>query len=136
MADVADVPGDDTLLVTLSNGDGEEVEAILTALADGVVAWRNYCKHWTDVRLDRGDGAPIRDGDVLCRKHGATFEKESGVCTFGPCEGAQLEGVDVTVADGGVYLADDDYEFVRVGPAEDDDPFDDLSTSPGAREGF
>jgi nitrite reductase/ring-hydroxylating ferredoxin subunit len=129
-----DVPEDGTLLVTLRDGDDER-EAILTRLSDDtVVGFENYCQHWTDVRLDRGSGAPVRNGELVCTKHGATFERDSGYCDFGPCEGAYLQTVDVTVDDGAVYLTDDDYEFARVGEAETDDL--DRSTSPGDRLGF
>jgi nitrite reductase/ring-hydroxylating ferredoxin subunit len=134
IAAVEAVPADGSLLFTLAD-DGDEREAILVKLSDGSIAgWLNYCMHWTDVKLDTGDGAPVRNGEVVCRKHAATFEKDSGVCTHGPCEGAQLDPVNVTVRDGDVYLDDPDYEFVRSG-VEDDDPAD-LSTSPGARLGF
>ena len=134
IASVEEVPDDGTLLVTLrpvdenavdeSEGDvGEsedghpEAEAILTRAAGEVAAFRNYCQHWTDVRLDKDDGAFVRNGEVFCQKHGATFEADSGSCNFGPCEGAVLEGVDVAVADDAVFLDDDAYEFVRLGPA-------------------
>lgn len=134
IAAVEEVPADGTLLYTLAD-DGDEREAILLKLSDGTVtSFLNYCMHWTDVKLDTGGGAPVRNDDVVCRKHAATFEKDSGVCTHGPCEGAQLDPVSVETRDGDVYLADDDYEFVRTG-VEDDDPAD-LSTSPGARLGF
>jgi nitrite reductase/ring-hydroxylating ferredoxin subunit len=105
-----------------ANGDGGvEAEAILIRLDDGVSAFRNYCQHWTDVRLDKDDGAFVRNGEVFCQKHGATFEGGTGYCNFGPCEGAILEDVDVTVEDGAVYLDDDAYEFVRRGPSHRDD---------------
>lgn len=134
IAAVEEVPTDGTLLYTLAE-DGDEREAILLKLSDGTVtSFLNYCMHWTDVKLDTGDGAPVRNGDVVCRKHAATFEKDSGLCTHGPCEGARLDRVEVAVRDGDVYLADGDYEFVRTG-ADEDDPVD-LSTSPGSRLGF
>ena len=137
IAAVEEVPEDSTLLVTLrpvdpdavDDGEGDvgtaadgtrEAEAILTRASGEVRAFRNYCQHWTDVRLDKDDGAFVRNGEVFCQKHGATFEADSGYCNFGPCEGAVLEGVDVAVADGAVYLADDAYEFVRLGPARRD----------------
>ncbi|MGB9963809.1 Rieske 2Fe-2S domain-containing protein [Halobacterium sp. CBA1126] len=134
IAAVEEVPADGTLLYTLAE-DGDEREAILVKLSDGAVtSFLNYCMHWTDVKLDTGDGAPVRNGDVVCRKHAATFEKESGRCTYGPCEGAQLDPVAVETRDGAVFLVDDDYEFVRTG-VDDGDPVD-LSTSPGSRLGF
>lgn len=115
-----EVPTDGTLLVTLRDGTDTE-EAILTRLADGVVAFRNSCPHWTDVRLDTGSGALVRGKEFVCQKHGATFERETGFCDFGPCEGAMLDRIDVTAADGHVYLTDDDYEFGSLGSDGDRD---------------
>ncbi|QLC33896.1 Rieske 2Fe-2S domain-containing protein [Halarchaeum sp. CBA1220] len=141
MAPLADVPDESSLLVTLRDDAGEDVEFVLVR-ADGgdsegaeeeVRAWHNICPHWTDVRFDSGSGAEVRNGDLVCTKHGATFACESGDCDFGPPEGASLTGVDVAVRDGSVYLVDDDYEFVRVGAAE---VGRDRSTNPGERLGF
>jgi len=136
IADVSAVPDDGTLLVTLrSTDEDEQREAILTRLADGsVAAWLNYCQHWTDVRLDTGDGAPMRGDEIACRRHAATFDPTSGECTFGPCEGAFLNDVDVTVADDAVYLTDESFTFESMGPAEAHTG--DSSTSPGERLGF
>ncbi len=131
---VAEVPTDSTMLVTLERIEtGETLEAILTRLGDGsVVAFKNQCQHWTDVQLDRGSGAAIRDGQVLCRKHGAAFQLESGYCDFGPCEGSTLVTVETAVEDETVRLTDRDYAFVKTGGL-DRDP-DDLSS--GGRIGF
>ncbi|MHB9288314.1 Rieske (2Fe-2S) protein [Halobacteriales archaeon Cl-PHB] len=120
VADLEEVPADGSFLFTVRDGFDTE-EAILLRLADGVTALRNYCPHWTDVRLDRGSGATVRDGEVVCEKHGATFEKATGDCTYGPCEGATIEHLDVTVDDGAVYLTDDDYEFEQRGASGDHD---------------
>ncbi|SFS00967.1 Ferredoxin subunit of nitrite reductase or a ring-hydroxylating dioxygenase [Halomicrobium zhouii] len=128
-----EVPEDGSRLftVTVADGDGGEcVEAILLRSADGVVAYENYCQHWTDVRLDSGSGAALRDDEIVCEKHGAYFEADSGYCNFGPCEGATLEAVEVAVEDDVVYLADDRYAFEHLGPAADDD------LSSGSRIGF
>jgi nitrite reductase/ring-hydroxylating ferredoxin subunit len=135
IADFDAVPTDGTLLFTVEE-DGVEREAILTKLGDGtVVAWRNYCQHWTDIRLDTGDGAPMRGGEIACRRHAATFDRETGECTFGPCEGAFLTEIDVTVSENSVYLTDDDYTFAYRGPA-DAHTAASSSTSPGERLGF
>ncbi len=121
IAAVDEVPDDSTLLVTLRKGFDRE-EAVLTRLDDGgVVAYRNYCQHWTDVRFDKGSGALVRAGELVCQKHGATFECDTGYCNFGPCEGATLDTVDVTVEDGAVYLTDDEYEFDSLGPSGEHD---------------
>lgn len=120
IAAVEEIPEDSSLLFTVRDGFDTE-EAILLRLSDGAVALRNYCPHWTDVRLDSGSGATVRDGEVVCTKHGATFEKATGDCTFGPCEGATIERLAVAVRDGDVYLADEDYEFESLGPDGDRD---------------
>ncbi|MFC7136016.1 Rieske (2Fe-2S) protein [Halobaculum litoreum] len=118
VADAEEVPADGTLLFTVRTADGEPAEAICSRLSDGtVVAYRNYCQHWTDVRLDKGDGARVTNGEVWCNKHGATFQLDTGYCDFGPCEGSVLETVDVTVVDGAVYVDDDDYAFAHRGPS-------------------
>ncbi|MDL0120080.1 Rieske (2Fe-2S) protein [Halobacterium salinarum] len=135
IASVTDLQAGDSFRFTVRDRDsGDEQEAILVALSDGsITGWLNYCMHWTDVTLDSGSGA-VRDGELVCRKHAATFDPTSGVCTHGPCEGATLTTVDVTVQDGTVSLTDPDYEFVMQG-VDPGDPAD-LSTSPGSRIGF
>ncbi|MFT4945931.1 MAG: nitrite reductase/ring-hydroxylating ferredoxin subunit [Natronomonas sp.] len=120
IAPVADVPVDGTLLFTVRDGFDKE-EGILLKLADGVIALKNYCPHWTDVRLDSGSGATVREDELVCTKHGATFETATGDCTYGPCEGATIEEIDVTVEDGVVYLTEDGYEFENLGPSGDHD---------------
>ncbi|WP_436903154.1 Rieske (2Fe-2S) protein [Halovenus halobia] len=116
IAPVEDVPADSSLLFTVRDGFDKE-EAILLRLADGVIALQNYCPHWTDVRLDSGSGATVRDEELVCTKHGATFETTTGDCTHGPCEGATIDEVDITVEDGVVYLTDERYEFENLGPS-------------------
>jgi len=115
------VPADTTYLFTVRDDEGDRREAVLVRTDDGVAGWLNYCRHLLDVRLDKGDGAPIRDGELVCANHGAYFETDTGYCTFGPCEGATLEAVDTTVDDGDVYLTDEDYTFVEGGPMDDDE---------------
>ncbi|WP_277554303.1 Rieske (2Fe-2S) protein [Halobaculum limi] len=118
VVDADDVVEGETLLFTVRDDDGDLGEAFCTRLSDDtVVAYRNYCQHWTDVHLDNGDGARVTNGEVWCQKHGATFQLDTGYCDFGPCEGSVMESVDVVVADGGVYLADDEYDFEHRGPS-------------------
>ena len=152
IASLEDIPTESTFLFTIEERDtGEEIEAIALRVDDGpgngtndettdsvvtddeeandaVVGWLNYCQHLTHIRLDKGSGAPTRNGEIVCANHGATFERDSGLCTYGPCEGAYLNGVEVAVENGDVYLDDPDYEFVTTGPIERD-PIDLSSTS-------
>ena len=129
---VENVPADTTFLFTVRDGasdeGGEEDEALLTRTDGGVTGWINRCMHLRHIRLDKGSGAPKRNGDLVCANHSAMFEEDSGRCTHGPCEGAYLDPVEVKVRDGDVYLVDDDYEFVHDGGIETD-PADLTSTS-------
>jgi nitrite reductase/ring-hydroxylating ferredoxin subunit len=125
----AEVPEDSTHLFRVRGIDAdEEREAILVRLDGEVVGWLNYCQHMTHIKLDKGSGAPMRNGEILCRNHGAMFEADSGRCTFGPCEGAYLQTVDVAVEDGTVVLVDEEYEYVGQGALEEE-PGDLSSTS-------
>ncbi|MFB1066403.1 Rieske (2Fe-2S) protein [Natrinema sp. H-ect4] len=134
---LSDVPDDSTVCFRVTDESGEKREAILVtngvAVTDGgeraedttddesVACWLNYCQHLTHIKLDKGSGAPMRDGELICANHGAYFEADSGHCTYGPCEGAYLTDLSVTVSEGDVYLTDEDYEFVGLGPIESDD---------------
>jgi nitrite reductase/ring-hydroxylating ferredoxin subunit len=129
IVDADEISADGTVLFTMRNGTDTK-EAILLALADEIVAFENYCPHWQDVPLDRGSGATLRDDELVCEKHGATFETDSGYCNFGPCEGAVLSEVAVTVEDETVYLTEDSYTVEKLGPAEETD------LSSGSRIGF
>lgn len=136
IAPVEEIPTDGTLLFTMRTRDGDgatdgAIEVVLSRRDDNVVAYRNYCKHWTDVRLDKGSGAAVRDDELVCQRHGATFDRESGVCTFGPCEGAVLDNVDIRVADETVYLVEEEFEFGSLGGDESRD-----LSSGGGRIGF
>jgi nitrite reductase/ring-hydroxylating ferredoxin subunit len=116
--DVGEIPDGSTVVFRVREADGEESEVILLRAADGVVAWHNYCQHMTHINLDKGSGAAMRDGEIVCTNHGAMFDAGTGECTFGPCEGAVLNAVEVAVADGEVRLVDPAYEFVGLGPTE------------------
>ena len=121
IVDADAVTVDDTVAFTATAGF-DSTEGLLTRLDDGtIVAYTNYCPHWRDVRLDKGSGATVRDGELVCGKHGASFEKATGDCDFGPCEGAVLDAFEVTVADGAVYLTDDAWDGAERGLSEDRD---------------
>lgn len=115
--EVEDVPLDSTVVVTVETPDGEVDEIVLTRVGGDVRAYVNRCQHWTDVRLDDGDGAYLRNGEIVCEKHGAMFRVSDGGCTAGPCEGATLPSVSTRVDDGEVRLGDG-YTVLGVGSAE------------------
>lgn len=150
---LADVPRQGTFLFTVSEPSGRTEEVILARLdeheaseAGGasetddeteasepddtptIVAWKNFCMHEPDQRLDRGGavGAATRDGAVICPRHGSMFDLATGGCDNGPARNQSLVSVDVTVADGTVYLTDDALTFEHEGGDDDDG---DLSTT-------
>ena len=132
VADVSDVPEVGSYLFTVRERDGSEEEVILVRCEDEdgpVQAWKNFCQHETDQRLDRGigNGAVMRDGGVVCPKHGSVFDSCSGYCDNGKAAGSTLVEVDVEVEDGTVYLADDDLTYRHDAGIEDDD--DDMPSS-------
>lgn len=111
----AAVTSDSTVVFT-ATGATQTEEAFLIEDGDGLIhAYLNRCPHLIDVRLDRGAGARIRDGELLCQRHGATFEPPSGRCTFGPPEGAILEEFEVSVTDEMVVLTDERFEAAERG---------------------
>jgi nitrite reductase/ring-hydroxylating ferredoxin subunit len=149
IADVEDVPEVGSYLFTVREPSGREEEVILvrvddadgtTADADrdthadadadadatrgGIVAWKNFCMHEPDQRLDRGvgSGAAMRDGQLICPRHGSMFDAATGYCDNGEAAGQTLVDVDVTVEDGTVYLTDDDLAYLHEGGIDDDGP--------------
>lgn len=77
--------------------DGEPQSLIVRRHGEQVQAWLNICPH-AGRRLDWAPGKFLLDkGRLVCAAHGATFELEHGVCIAGPCRGASLQAVAVTI---------------------------------------
>lgn len=120
-------------LFTVRDRRGDDEEVILVPCRDDnrepVEAWVNRCTH-EDQRLHReGVGAVIRDGEIVCPKHGSLFETCSGYCDNGEAADTTLVDVEIAVEDGAVYLTDDDVSFLREGGAGDDDGDDGPSST-------
>ena len=70
-----------------------------------LTAWQNVCPHqgrslnWAPNRFLFDD-----EGRLVCSHHGATFDLRDGRCIDGPCKGALLTRVPVSVSEGLVYL--------------------------------
>ncbi|MFC7233038.1 Rieske (2Fe-2S) protein [Saliphagus sp. GCM10025308] len=121
VASLEDVLTDSTAIFRVRAADGIEREAICHRRDGEVFGWLNACQHFTHIPIDKGDGAAMRNGEFVCENHGVYFEADSGRCTFGPCQGAYLETVDLAVTDGTVYLTDDEYTYAGPGPLEGDE---------------
>jgi len=85
-----------------------------------VGAWLNRCTHEAQ-RFDTGRGVPMRDGQVVCPRHGSMFDACSGECDNGEAAGTALPAVEVAVEDGTVYLTDEDYALAHEGGIDDGD---------------
>jgi nitrite reductase/ring-hydroxylating ferredoxin subunit len=68
----------------------------------------NSCPHlevgldWVEDKFLSTDGSVI-----VCAMHGALFQIDDGLCTFGPCYGSRLEVVKIDVIGGAVFVPDD-----------------------------
>ncbi len=74
---------------------------------EGIVAYHNVCPHQgrnLNFAPDRFLFDPV--GRLVCPHHGALFEVGDGHCVQGPCQGAALRSVQISVADGVVFLED------------------------------
>jgi nitrite reductase/ring-hydroxylating ferredoxin subunit len=120
-------------LFTVEEPDGGLEEVILVRFDDGIAAWKNFCQHETDQRLHRDPvGTVMRDGGIVCPKHGSVFDAATGHCDNGEAAGSTLVEVEVTVELGEVYLTDDDHAFGHAGGLDaggDDDDDDDVPDS-------
>ena len=121
-------------LFTVRDDLGESTEVFLVPCEDETVdrpvnAWVNNCTHEAQRLHREGIGAVVRDGGIVCPKHGSVFDACSGYCDNGDAANTTLLSVDITVEDGQVYLTDDDVGFLWQGPADDDDDDDDMPDS-------
>ena len=111
---------DDGAMTDGSGTESDGTDAGDATAAGGVEAWINRCTHEAQ-RFDTGRGVPMRDGEIICPKHGSMFDACSGECDNGEAAGTTLPDVDVAVEDGTVYLTDEAYEFVHEGGIDDSD---------------
>jgi len=111
-------------LFTVKDGTDEQ-EVILVPCTDGekppVRAWFNRCTHEATRLHRQGVEVVMRDGDIICPKHGSAFDSCSGGCDNGPAAETTLWNVEITVENGDVYLTDDDFRFSHEGATESDD---------------
>ena len=77
---VEQVHDDGSYLFTAEDRYGDPEEVVVVPCADGVEAWRNRCTH-EDQRFDTGRGVPMRDGEIICPRHGSLFDACDGTVT-------------------------------------------------------
>ena len=66
-------------------------------------AWLNSCPH-TGAPLSMEASTLVADtGEFECCLHGATFARDTGLCTSGPCVNKHLETVPLTAINGELW---------------------------------
>ncbi|QSW99751.1 Rieske (2Fe-2S) protein [Haloterrigena alkaliphila] len=123
-------------LFTVRDQYGEQDEVILVPCDDGAEAWINRCTHEAQ-RFDTGRGVPMRDGQIICPKHGSMFDSCSGYCDNGEAADTTLPAVDITVRDDGrIVLDDDEFTFVGEGGIDDNEDGGDDGPASTSHIGF
>ena len=89
-------------------GDGRS-SMFLVRQGSRVYAYRDVCPHQGAHMAWRRDAYLNRAGNrIVCNAHGAQFKIESGECLLGPCLGAALTPVAISIGTGGdIYLLED-----------------------------
>ncbi len=83
---------------------GEMKPIFIIRFENEVRAYANSCPH-VGARLNWQPGIFFDDEKqyIQCGIHGAIFEKDTGLCVFGPCINESLQSVDVKIVDEELY---------------------------------
>ena len=77
---------------------GEQVTLFFVRYQGRVRGYVNRCAH-VGVELDWENSFFTNAGDlIMCARHGATYEPDTGVCVGGPCKGGRLIPVEAQEA--------------------------------------
>lgn len=78
--------------------DGRTVDLLVVRKAGRVFAYLNHCPH-TGSPLDwlPGQFLSLDRTHIQCATHDALFRIEDGFCVSGPCSGAALQAIPVTI---------------------------------------
>jgi nitrite reductase/ring-hydroxylating ferredoxin subunit len=87
------------------------LRGFVVRVGDEVFAYVNRCPHAGHPLNWRPDEFLAQDkATILCRSHGAMFERATGECLAGPCAGRALRSLRVRV-DRGLVILDADREL-------------------------
>ena len=88
--------------------DGGRVPCFVVAYEGEVFAYRNHCPHrGTELDWQPGEVFDETGLYLLCATHGAVFDPASGACVGGPCHGASLSRIPISVENHLVVLQTD-----------------------------
>lgn len=119
LTSVEQVREEGSFLFTVEDANGVADEVVLVPCEDGVEAWTNRCTHEAQ-RFDTGRGVPMREGEIICPRHGSFFDACSGHCDNGEAAGTDLPSVSVAVNRGDVFLTDDEATYLHDGGIDDE----------------
>ena len=88
--------------------NGRDLPAFVIAYDGEIHGYVNICPH-RGTSLDWQPGEVFDESGLylICATHGALFEPDSGLCIAGPCQGASLQKIPVTLDGDQVMLAYD-----------------------------
>jgi nitrite reductase/ring-hydroxylating ferredoxin subunit len=96
------------------DGEGERWPIIVTRKGQVFYGFENKCPHAGE-RLDVNSGEFMDEAGnfLVCSKHGAQFDLDTGFCFSGACQNKSLTPIKIVVDDGdvcvtGVLLAEED----------------------------
>lgn len=88
--------------VPVSDSAGQTT-AFFVRYRDRVHGYLNRCAH-VGVELDWEGSFFTRAGDlIMCARHGATYQPDTGLCVGAPCKNGRLTVLTVEERDGAVY---------------------------------
>ena len=98
-----------------SGEPAQELACFVIAYDGQVYGYVNSCPH-RGTELDWQEGEVFEETGLylMCATHGALFEPDSGLCVGGPCLGARLRSVAITVLGSDVVLDGHGANLTRV----------------------
>jgi len=82
-----------------------DCDLIVIRRKGSLYAYRNECPHMELPLSNRSKGIFDKDhGHLVCMQHGAVFDIENGLCVKGPCQGMELEPVNIETNNGKLFL--------------------------------
>lgn len=103
-----------------TDGTARVWSIVVVRWARAIYGYINCCPH-QGVNLDweRNQFLDPNRTRLLCGKHGALFDIATGDCVDGPCRGARLEPVQISVIDGDICISGVTLVEVEDPPADD-----------------
>ena len=103
LVNIQDLPTHGGKDIVFNNGD-VRTNIFVQKCGDRYHVFENRCPHAGTPLNMIGDKFLSLDGAyLLCRTHGALFDKTSGKCVGGPCKGDYLRSIAFEVREGGLY---------------------------------